>query len=59
VMSNPAIIRKTDVIMTYTYRLGILQLKMDYAATVAYVVLGFTMILALIYLGAIRSDVLD
>lgn len=59
VMSNPAIIRSTDVIMTYTYRLGIVQLQMDYAATVAYVVLGMTLVLAFFYLSAARSDVLE
>ncbi|MBP6439967.1 MAG: sugar ABC transporter permease [Caldilineaceae bacterium] len=59
VMSNPAIMRSTDVVMTYTYRLGIVQLQMDYAATVAYVVLAMTIVLAFFYLSAVRSDVLD
>ncbi len=59
IMSNPAIIRSTDVVMTYTYRLGIVRLKMDYAATVAYVILAMTIVLSFFYLSAVRSDVLD
>lgn len=59
VMSNPAILRSTDVVMTYTYRLGIVQLQMDYAATVAYVVLALTVVLSVLYLNALRSDVLE
>jgi putative aldouronate transport system permease protein len=59
VMTNPAIINRTDVLMTYTYRLGILQFRMDYAAAVAYIVLVLTALLTLLYFSVNRSAVLD
>ncbi|MBW7882738.1 MAG: sugar ABC transporter permease [Caldilineaceae bacterium] len=59
VMTNPAIINSTDVVMTYTYRLGILQFRMDYAAAVAYVVLAMTLVLSFFYFNATRAAVLE
>lgn len=59
VMTNPAIINRTDVIMTYTYRLGVLQFRLDYAAAVAYIVLAMTAVLAMLYFSVNRSAVLD
>lgn len=49
-MTNPAIINKTDVIMTYTYRTGIQQFNMGYAAAVSFIVLVMTLVLALGFL---------
>jgi putative aldouronate transport system permease protein len=55
-MSNPAIARQVDVLMTYTYQKGILEFKMGMAAAAAFLVLLATLILTLVTRKLIRYD---
>lgn len=59
VMTNPAIMDKTEVVMTYTYKLGILRFKLDYASAVAFIVLGMTLVIAMFYQLTVKSNTLE
>lgn len=39
ILSNPMVIDKTEVAMTYTYKLGLQNFRMDYASAVAFLML--------------------
>jgi putative aldouronate transport system permease protein len=39
ILSNPMVIDKTEVAMTYTYKLGLQNFRMDYASAVAFIML--------------------
>lgn len=49
ILTNPSVIDKTEVVMTYTYKLGLQNFRMDYASAVAVVMLGIIGILTLFY----------
>ncbi|MBO9128140.1 ABC transporter permease subunit [Bacillus sp. 165] len=56
VMGNPAISRKVDVLMTYTYEKGILEFQMGVATAASMIVVLATLILTLIARKVLRYD---
>lgn len=49
ILTNPSVIDKTEVVMTYTYKLGLENFRMDYASAVAVIMLVIISILTGIY----------
>ncbi|MFS0821512.1 ABC transporter permease subunit [Bacillus sp. 1P02SD] len=56
VMRNPAITRKVDVLMTYTYEKGILEFQMGIATAASFIVIIATLILTLVARKITRFD---
>lgn len=48
VLTNPSVMDKTEVIMTYTFKLGLDKLRLDYASAIACIML----LISLIFYGA-------
>lgn len=44
VLSNPIVLDKTEVVMTYTYKVGLRNLELDYASAIACIMLVITLI---------------
>ncbi|OCT15867.1 ABC transporter permease [Paenibacillus pectinilyticus] len=56
ILSNPAIARKVDVLMTYTYQKGILEFNMGVASAAGFLVVLATLILVFATRKLIRYD---
>lgn len=56
VLTNPMVIDKTEVVMTYTYKVGLENLRLDYAAAIACIMLMMSLILYLVYQLMVRGE---
>ncbi|WP_212690562.1 ABC transporter permease subunit [Vallitalea guaymasensis] len=59
VLTNYAVIDKTQVAMTYTYSMGIENFRMDYGSAIAFIMLLFTSVFVLIYQMFVRKKEVD